>query len=229
MLWQEYQHRPPTEAELTAWFRRWPEANIAVVTGEVSNLVVLDIDPAHGGEESLRDLANQFGPLPATLAARTGGGGRHFYFAAPANGRPVPSRVGLRPGIDVRAEGGLIITPPSVHPSGRRYVWKNPEQMPAPLPHWLARLLRGPAARRGHPVQHWRDLVTRGVEQGARNSAIASFAGHLFWHGVDPEIVKELLLCWNRVRARPPLDDEEVAATVESIRRTHERYARDED
>lgn len=228
MLWQEYQSRRATEAEIAAWFRRWPDANVAVVTGEISNLVVLDIDPAHGGEASLRDLLTQFGPLPETLTAHTGGGGRHFYFAAPADGRPMQSRVGLRPGIDVRADGGLIITPPSVHPSGRRYAWETPDQMPAPMPHWLARLLRGPAGRRGHPVQYWRDLVARGVEQGERNSTIASFAGHLFWHEVDPEIVKELLLCWNRVRANPPLEDEEVAAIVDSIRRTHERHAPDE-
>lgn len=227
MLWQEYQHRLPTDAELAAWFRRWPDANVAIVTGEVSSLVVIDVDPAHGGEESLQDMTDRFGPLAETLVARTGGGGRHFYFAAPADGRAMPSRVALRPGIDVRAEGGLIIAPPSIHPSGRRYAWEDPDLTPAPMPHWLVRLLRNPAARRGHPVRHWRDLAARGVEQGARNSTIASFAGHLFWHGVDPEIVKELLLCWNRVRAKPPLDDEEVAATVESIRRTHERHDHD--
>jgi len=229
VLWQEYQHRRPTEAEIAAWFRRWPDANIAIVTGEVSNLVVLDVDPAHGGDASLRDLTDRFGPLPDTLTAGTGGGGRHFYFAAPADGRPTPSRVALRAGLDVRAEGGLIIAPPSIHQSGRRYAWENADPMPAPMPHWLLRLLRNPAERRGHSTQQWRDLAARGVEQGERNSTIASFAGHLFWHGVDPDIVKELLLCWNRVRARPPLDDEEVAATVDSIPRTHERHAEDED
>jgi len=229
VLWQEYQSRRPTEAELAAWFRRWPDANIAVVTGEVSNLVVIDIDPAHDGENSLHELVERFGPLPATLVARTGGGGRHLYFTAPADGRPMPSRVGLRPGVDVRAEGGLIVVPPSVHPSGRRYAWETPDAPPAPMPHWLVQLLRGASQRRGHPLQHWRDLATGGVEQGARNSTIASFAGHLFWHGVDPEIVKELMLCWNRVRARPPLDDAEVVATVDSIHRTHERHAGDEE
>lgn len=229
VLWQEYQSRRATETEIAAWFRRWPDANVAVVTGEISNLAVLDIDPAHGGDESLQELRERFGPLPETLTARTGGGGRHYYFATAVDGRPMPSRVGLRPGIDVRAEGGLIVTPPSLHPSGRRYVWENPDRTPAAMPHWLARLLRGSAPGRGHPVQYWRDLVVRGVEKGARNSTIASFAGHLFWHQVDPEIVRELLLCWNRVRARPPLDDAEVAATVESIRRTHQRHARDED
>jgi hypothetical protein len=77
--------------------------------------------------------------------------------------------------------------------------------------------------RRGHPVAHWRRLVCDGVPAGERNNTIASLAGHLLRHGVDPVVVMELLLCWNRIRCRPPLADEEVAAVVESITRIHER------
>jgi len=65
--------------------------------------------------------------------------------------------------------------------------------------------------------------VEEGVEAGARNNTIASLSGHLLWRGVDPPVVMELLLCWNRVRCRPPLPDEEVARTVASITRTHRR------
>ena len=66
----------------------------------------------------------------------------------------------------------------------------------------------------GHGVQHWRALAADGVTEGARNSTIASFAGHLLWCGVDLDVIKELLLCWNRVRARPPLSDDEVIRTA---------------
>jgi hypothetical protein len=230
--WQDYQQQPPAAAELARWFQRWPDAGIAIVTGQVSNLVVLDIDPGHGGEVSVKALEAKFGPLPATLTVRTGGGGRHFYFTAPADSRPIPNRVGLSKGIDVRGDGGLVVAPPSVHPSGRRYRWVEggpyARATPAPPPIWLIGLIRHAGPRHGHSLAYWRELVARGVEQGERNSTIASFAGHLFWHGVDPQIVEELLLCWNRVRAHPPLDDEEVARTVESIRRTHARQEADE-
>jgi hypothetical protein len=37
-------------------------------------------------------------------------------------------------------------------------------------------------------------------------------------------VIKELLLCWNRVRAHPPLEDEEVIRTIDSIHSTHERH-----
>jgi hypothetical protein len=65
-------------------------------------------------------------------------------------------------------------------------------------------------------------LVKEGIQEGERNNAIASLAGHLFWHGIDPTVVLDLLLCWNAHRCRPPLPDDEVARTVDSIMRLHE-------
>ena len=224
--WEAYQDAPPSEAEVRAWYARWPEAGVGIVTGSVSGLVVLDVDPQHGGEATLAPLTARHGALPATVEAATGGGGRHLYFRAPDD--PLRSRVGLMPGLDLRADGGLVVAPPSRHPSGRRYTWRRghapDEAALAALPGWLADLGRGCAERRGHPAWCWRDLLRRGVSEGERNATIASLTGHLLWHGVDPEAIAELLLCWNRVRCRPPLDDDEVARTVDSIRRTHERH-----
>ncbi len=154
-----------------------------------------------------------------------GGGGRHFWFRHP--GGYVPSRVGLRPGLDLRGDGGLVVAPPSLHPSGRRYVFEADhhlaERAPAPLPGWLLALDETPAPRRGHPREYWRRLVAEGVREGERNVTIASLAGHLLWHGVDPAVIEELLQCWNLVRCRPPLDPAEVSRTVRSILRTHLR------
>jgi hypothetical protein len=71
--------------------------------------------------------------------------------------------------------------------------------------------------------------VRETVSEGQRNDAIASFTGHLLWHGVASDVACELLLCWNRVHCRPPLDDDEVARTVESITRTHIRHHGEQD
>jgi hypothetical protein len=120
-----------------------------------------------------------------------------------------------------------VVAPPSIHPSGRPYEWRpgcGPGEWPlAPLPGWLVAIGQADAVRRGHPASYWRDLVRTGVVEGMRNSTVASLTGHLLWHGVDPEIALELLLCWNRVRGRPPLADDEVTRTVASITRTHGR------
>jgi hypothetical protein len=223
--WQIYQSRLPSPAEVEAWFGIRRQLNVGIVTGAVSNLAVLDIDSRHGGDESLTWLEVEHGPLPRTVEARSGGGGRHLYFAHP--GGSVPSRTGLAPGIDVRADGGCVVAPPSLHPGGGRYEWargRSPaEASPAPLPDWLLELIRPSGARAGRPVAQWRTLVAEGVVQGKRNSTLASLAGHLLWRGVDPKVALELLLAWNRVRCRPPLPDEEAVRVVESITRLMRR------
>ncbi len=224
VAWLEFQQRPAAADEVDAWFDRWPEANVGLVTGRVSGLVVVDIDPRHGGATSLGRACDEHGPLPRTVEAETGGGGRHLYFAYP--GVPVANRVGLRPGIDLRADGGCVVAPPSRHPSGRRYRWATgcgPDEAPfAALPDWLLPAACGHGPR-GHPPTHWRELVRGDVVEGTRNGTLASLAGHLLWHGVDPPVVLELLHAFNRVRCRPPLPDDEVAQVVASITRLHER------
>ena len=225
--WEPLQQTHADAATLAQWFAHWPDANIGIVTGEISNLIVLDVDPKHGGDDSLAQLEYRFGKLPATVEARTGGGGRHLYFTHP--GGFVPNRAGLRQGIDLRGDGGYIVAPPSLHPSGQHYAWAPgcaPEETAlAALPRWLLFAGRGfsgygPRARRS--LADWRALVHEGVPEGERNTTVASLTGHLLWHAVDAQVVLELMLAWNRLRCRPPLDDEEVARVVASITHLHE-------
>lgn len=223
--WLEYQQRLATKNEIKAWYQRWTTANVGIVTGAISGLVVLDIDPRHGGEQSLAQWEAAHGPLPASVEARTGGGGRHVYFKHP--GSIVHNRVGIVPGIDLRGDGGCVVAPPSIHRSGNAYAWVSghePDKIAAAeLPEWLLGLLRGDAKNPGHSLEHWRQLVTEGVAEGMRNNTIASLSGHLFWHGIDADVVIELLSCWNRIRCSPPLDDDEVIHTVLSIFRLHQQ------
>jgi hypothetical protein len=220
--WEHLQHQRPSEQDIDEWFRRWPDANIGIVTGEISNLIVLDIDPKHGGDSTLQKLEQKFTTFPATVEAVTGGEGRHLYFAHPCS--LTRNRTGFAQGIDLRGDGGYIVAPPSIHPSGRPYTWAekhSPEEISlAPLPRWILVPIRGPLVGRSLP--QWRHLVREGVSEGERNSTIASLTGHLLWHGVDPEVALEVMLAWNRMRCRPPLDDAEVARTVASITKLHE-------
>jgi len=224
--WTEFQTRRPQRCEIEGWYRHWPDANVAIVTGALSGLVVLDVDPAHGGDASLHRIELEAGPMDPTLESLTGGGGRHLYFRHP--GPQTPNRVGFRPGLDLRGDGGVIVAPPSIHPSGRPYRWRDgrgPEALaPAPMPQWLHRAIAPDPDHPGHPPGHWRALVGAGVDEGARNTSVASLAGHLLWRSVDPDVVLELLLCWNRVRCRPALADDEVASTVASVVRSRVRH-----
>ena len=142
--WMPFQRRIAGADEIAHWFRHWPQANFGIVTGAVSDLVVLDVDPLHGGAGSLDGLAARHGPLPRTVEAVTGGGGRHVYFSHP--GGTVHNRVGLLPGLDIRGDGGCVVAPPSTHASRRPYVWRaghSPDLLPlAPMPAWPLELIR---------------------------------------------------------------------------------------
>lgn len=225
--WTEFQHRRAGTEEIERWFAGKASANLGIVTGAVSGLLVLDVDPAHHGSESLAALERGHAPLPLGPTVATGGDGLHLYFAHP--GGNVPNRIAIAPGLDTRADGGYVVAPPSIHPSGRPYRWlegrRHDQQLMPAMPAWL-RLLCGIGGRRpGHPPEHWRRLSREGVEEGSRNNSIATFTGHLLWHGVDPEVALQLMLAWNRHRCRPPLPDAEVAQVVESIARLHAREA----
>jgi putative DNA primase/helicase len=109
--------------QIRAWWEKEPDANIGIRTGPESNLWVLDLD-GEAGIEALAKWEAENGSLPATPTVRTGGGGRHLYFAYPEGGE-IKNRTrvaGLK--IDVRGDGGYVIAPPSNHTDGD-YRWEN--------------------------------------------------------------------------------------------------------
>lgn len=138
--------------QIATWWQQHPEANIGIRTGRASNLVVIDIDdkPDRGrdGMASWRRLValNAEGREPETIEALTGSGGRHLYFQAPQDLLVTSSKDYLGPGLDVRAENGYVLAPPSSHVSGREYVWESashPDDVDVmPLPPWLLSLMR---------------------------------------------------------------------------------------
>lgn len=124
---------------LREWFRRFPNGNWAIRSGEAiaggGYLVVLDVDPRNGGDASLGQLPS---PPPETWTQESGGvGGRHYLLRSPtpADGRTVG------PGLDLIGQNKYILVDPSVHPSGNPYIWspgKAPGEIPiADAPPWL--------------------------------------------------------------------------------------------
>ncbi|MEV6411864.1 bifunctional DNA primase/polymerase [Kribbella sp. NPDC051718] len=99
-----------------------PRGQLAVRTGAVSGLLVVDVDPAHGGNESLLNLHFRH-LLPRTVWVRTGSWGQHLYYRHP--GQHMPSRpMPYQQGIDIKADGGYVVLPPSIHHrTGRPYQW----------------------------------------------------------------------------------------------------------
>lgn len=216
-------------AQIEGWFAREPRANLGLRT---ERLICLDIDPRHEGDAALRALEREHGDFP-TWRSRTGGGGEHVLFAAP-EAPAIPSSQArdkplLGPGIDIRAKGGYIVSPPSRHANGRYYTWDidaHPDDIPlAPAPQWLlARLAPPPAAAAAPP--DWARLASP-IEAYA-DAAAARVCGHLLRRYVDPSLAAGLLYAWNRAYARPALDEADLRRLFERIHRLElERRARE--
>jgi hypothetical protein len=198
------------------WFgHQAPAANLGVVT---DRLVVVDVDPRHGGDESLAALERE-NDFPPTWRVLTGGGGQHVIFACP-DGVGISNVVAeqmddppLGRGIDIRARGGYIVAPPSRHISGRTYAWSvdhHPADIPiAEAPAWLLEKLSPASSRQGDepksvtPTGVWRTLTGEITEYA--DAAAARVAGHLLRRGVDTSLAAGLLFAWNAQCCRPPL------------------------
>lgn len=113
--WTRYQQEIASEEQVRQWWGQWPLANVGIATGRVSGIVVVDIDPAHGGDASLLDIDTK------TVTCLTGGGGEHYYYAHP--GGTVGNRAGVIAGVDLRGDGGYVVAPPSNHSLGT-YRWE---------------------------------------------------------------------------------------------------------
>lgn len=114
--WKPFQTRKPTEEEIRGWSQKYPSSRIALITGKNSNLTVLDCDT-----KEARERIEEF--LPDSLItpiAKTPRGGEHLYFAYEET---IPTKAGILPGLDVRNNGGYIITSPSPGLNGTQYQW----------------------------------------------------------------------------------------------------------
>ena len=186
-------------------------------------MVVLDIDPKHGGDESLEELTIKHGRLPNTREQITGGGGRHILFKHP--GGHIQNRQdksAIAPGIDVKANGGFFVATPSLHSSGNRYQWDGLEDTGiAELPGWLKQLLVSKPTTNGKAKSSG---SSEKFTEGKRHQALLSYAGKLRHAGCGSDEILAALLEFNRHRCSPPKSETEVRKLAEDIA---QRYATD--
>ena len=215
--------------QIRKWWRDWPNANVGILTGKRSGIVVADID-CHGDSDGLARLAEweaEHGPLPATMSVRTGGGGRHLYFSAPGEALPngkLPNGMG-----DFLAESCFALAPPSNHVSGARYEVEGQTKVLAPLPDALRPV--GESARARKPVQQNAGAQRAPerlemIPEGYRNSFIISLAGTMRQAGISNEAALSALRIENRLRCNTMLEDSELRDIAESGGKYESRGAR---
>lgn len=195
------------EGVIKDWIRQFKDYNIGIATGEESGLLVLDIDPRNGGDETLAALIEEYGDLPDVPCVRTGSGGLHFFFRY--DGRRVAK---LGNGIDVKGAGGFVVGAPSLHVSGGTYEWiRKPragEVLPA-APEWISRRAAKTPGAVGND--------TEPILEGQRNAAMTSFVGAMRRQGGDYDTMLTGALRYNINRLSPPLDESEVRSVVNSV------------
>lgn len=193
------------ETTIRAWWARWPWANVAVVTGATSGLLVVDVDVLKGGDESFKAIQAQYDhAFTNTLTGLTGGGGWHLLYAHPGADTLLRNTVRLDgyAGLDIRGDGGYIVAPPSRHASGARYQWHAAGDPVRPMPQWLLPLLlrardTGPesestrkpgeatADETARATAHWTATYAPQALEGARNAVAFKWACQLRDDGVS--------------------------------------------
>jgi len=109
--WAEFQQRHPDMDEVYDWWEKWPSAGVAIVTGTISGLCVVDIDMKNGkdGVSSLRKVMPAYDPLNSHV--KTQNNGYHLYYSQTD---PRPTAPDFLDGVDFKADGGYVVAPPSI-------------------------------------------------------------------------------------------------------------------
>jgi putative DNA primase/helicase len=197
------------ESVVREYWGRWPRANIGLAT---DGLLVLDFDgqPGIAGKKAIEA---EHGSLPITRRHLTGGGGEHLIYRNPngTNARNATVLGGYQ-GVDLRANGGYIIAPPSVHRNGLPYTIAADCEI-ALAPDWLV----DAAIKKTRP----RGVVPAGEvrREGQRNSGLASLAGTMRRRGMPLAAIEAALLQVNLLQCEPPLSEEEVLRIAKSVAR----------
>jgi hypothetical protein len=203
--WKDFQERRPTRIEVENWWETWPDANVALVMGH--GVFAVDVD----GPQGHKELQAHEILVPSGTPTSLTGKGVHYFFRGTQ-----PDRVGLVPQVDIRGRG-IVVVPPSIHPSGRQYTWLCPPDTLSEPPDALLRLLEGTPHDSASPQgQTWLAEALAGVGEGARNATCTRLAGYFLGKGTPKEAVLQMLLGWAD-KCSPRLSSREVMTCVESI------------
>jgi hypothetical protein len=197
--------------QIEVWWGANPSANLAIRT---NGLIVIDVDrPDNQWLANLPDRLSDLADAPLSLTPR---GGKHFIFRQPADRRFGCTRDKLAPKVDVRADGGYIVAPPSVF-EGRSYRWAQPldyevGKLPLP-PNWLIELL---IASEIESVRSTGPIVAGDIVEGGRDETLFRLASSMRRSGMSESEILAALLTANQERCKPPLPESQVRKCAKS-------------
>lgn len=197
--------------QVREWWRRWPDANPALDCGK-SGLFVIDVDPRHDGFESLDNFEALRGDsLPQTLTSFTGSGGLHLFFEQREDLRARGRNPWLK-GVDVKADGGYVMLPPSTHMSGNPYRWRH-VAAPVGCPDDVLRSIIGEGDGTERAPLPASDDILAGVPEGARDDTFFRYACRLRRNG-NTEAEALAIILHAAQNANPPFPEMDAARKV---------------
>ena len=203
-------------SQIQRWLKRFSHANWGIQTGSQSGLIVVDIDGKNDGYASLEKLSQK--PWPKAPVVKTGNG-EHRYFKIPDEYN-LSSSTNLYKGIDIRAEGGYIVAPPSIHVNSKVYEWDSQLNLfntPLPeLPDWLLNQILQknevgiPKESIDRQKRNWVEHTSKIYNEGERNMGILKICAYLIGKEVNCKVVLNLIDSFNKTNCDPPLSQSEV-------------------
>jgi hypothetical protein len=191
-------------SQIKNWWGKWPYANIGIVTGKESDIIIVDIDPRHDGTKTLKMLEAKLGHLPKTVTSHTGGGGEHKIFKYPPF--DVKSDMAGKvfgPGVDLVSDGSFVVAPKSRHASGEHYLWfKDLSPLstePVALPQKWVEQLKASTARADAPTATPGPIRPIALDEIRIDECVQARAK------IVPEVVDEYAVAMRKGDEFPPL------------------------
>jgi len=213
--WKSFQNERATKEQVRTWWKRYPEARIGVVTGKISDLVVVDFD----SQEARPSLENAVGKLPVSIMQKTGRG-FHAFFKYPVekNGFKTCSNYNGLKGVDLKADGGYIIVAPSPYDSEKYYKWENINPAVegtgklSGMTKEMVRFFNQDSDKTS--VSNKRPSID-GVQKGERDNAVFNYARSLKKKGLTLEEA-EILVLEKAKNCQPPFSINEAIKCLKS-------------
>lgn len=202
-------------AKIEEWWAIHPNANVGIATGQVSGgLVAIDMDvdkekDKDGYHTFTKWCDDNFLILPDSWLSITGRGGYHLFYKSAF---PVPSKIGWLEDVDIRADGGYVVAPPSIHPNGTRYEWEQaPDEYElitsddTEVEFIFNSVLVDNKAGKAEPLK-----VPEEIPEGHRDEYMFKLACKYQAMGMSDSEMMAALMVANKERCKPPLSDKEI-------------------
>lgn len=231
--WPSTSSSDPKQVDL--WFKD-KNMNAAFPTGKINGFWVLDIDKKNNGYESLKKLEELFGPIVSRCkhVVRTGGGGLHLYFKLRDN-EFIPSKANVLPGIDIRGEKGVIVTPFSTHENGniiyecdapvlsiKNLIVAEEKLILFLLNHHKEKITNEPITEIDTAISYTASVNSFKFNEGSRNTDFFKLMSAIRNAPLSKEGLIAAARAENQLRCIPPLLDDEVLRIAKSV---YDRYS----